>query len=181
MTEQELNQLRYPIGRYQFDSEKAAHRYPQWIEDIDQLPYRLANIVALLNDEQLDTPYRPGGWTIRQLIHHLGDSHTNCLIRFKLALTEDTPTIKAYNQDEWVRTPDATALNVDESLMFLSLIHKKLVVILKSLTPDDLQKSFIHPELGQITLLYTIGLYAWHGNHHLVHITKVCSQNKWLK
>lgn len=181
MTEQEMEQLRYPIGRYQFDAEKAAQLYPQWIEDIDELPYRLANIVTLLNDEQLDTPYRPGGWTIRQLVHHLGDSHMNSLIRFKLALTEDTPTIKPYNQDAWVKTADATALNMDESLMFLSLIHKKLVAILNNLSEADLQKSFVHPELGKITLLYSIGMYAWHGNHHLVQITRLCSQQKWLK
>ncbi|WP_342566149.1 YfiT family bacillithiol transferase [Paenibacillus sp. FSL R7-0345] len=170
--------LRYPIGTFEFTGEITDSVTAEWIKEIEELPERLREAVKDLNDEQLDTPYRPGGWTVRQVIHHVADSHMNALIRFKLALTEDKPVIKPYEEAKWAELPDY-ALPVEPSLLLIETLHKRWVTVLRELTPADLEKTFIHPESGTVSLGRNIGIYAWHGKHHLAHITSLCTRKGW--
>ncbi|RTR35828.1 putative metal-dependent hydrolase [Robertmurraya yapensis] len=170
--------VRYPIGKFQVDSEITMDLVQGWIEDVDQLPGQLREAVEVLNDEQLDTPYRDGGWTVRQVVHHLADSHMNAYIRFKLALTEENPIIKPYEEAEWAKLPDSE-LPVEVSLAILENVHLRLVKILNSLGPEDLEKTFVHPDSGLTAVAKNIGLYSWHGRHHLAHITSLCSRKGW--
>lgn len=170
--------LRYPIGTFQFDGEITDSVISGWISEIEVLPELVRNAVQSLNDEQLNTAYRPGGWTVRQVIHHVADSHMNAYIRFKLALTEDNPTIKPYNETEWAELPDY-ALPVETSLVLLESLHSRWTTVLRSLTPADLNKTFTHPESGVVSLSRNIGIYAWHGNHHLAHITSLSQRMGW--
>lgn len=150
-----------------------------WIADIASFPDRLSGAVEHLSAQQLDTPYRPGGWTIRQVVHHCADSHMNSLIRFKLALTEDKPVIKPYFEDRWANLPDSI-MDISPALQMLHGLHGKWVYLLQSLTAAELKKSFIHPEKqSEISLDVAIALYAWHCNHHLAHITSLKSRNCW--
>ena len=136
--------------------------------------------VGHLSDEQLNTPYRPEGWTIRQVVHHCADSHMNALIRFKLALTEDTPTVKPYLEDRWSELPDSKSTRIDSSIKILEGVHERLSLLLKSLTQSDLEREFIHPEHGRkILVKENIGLYAWHCDHHLAHITTLKKSKNW--
>jgi len=168
----------YPIGHYQYDGQITASIIDKWINDIEELPVLLQNAVKDLNDNQLDTPYRMGGWTIRQVVHHVADSHLNAYGRFKLALTEDQPIIKSYDQEKWAELPDST-LPVTISLSLLDALHKRWVTLLRSLTPSELEKTFIHPESGEVSVGKNIGIYAWHGRHHLAHITSLRSRKGW--
>jgi len=168
----------YPIGHYQYDGQITARIIDKWINDIEELPVLLQNAVKDLNDNQLDTPYRMGGWTIRQVVHHVADSHLNAYGRFKLALTEDQPIIKSYDQEKWAELPDST-LPVTISLSLLDALHKRWVTLLRSLTPSELEKTFIHPESGEVSVGKNIGIYAWHGRHHLAHITSLRSRKGW--
>lgn len=168
----------YPIGHYQYDGQITASIIDKWINDIEELPVLLQNAVKDLNDNQLDTPYRMGGWTIRQVVHHVADSHLNAYGRFKLALTEDKPIIKPYDQEKWAELPDST-LPVTISLSLLDALHKRWVTLLRSLTPSELEKTFIHPESGEVSVGKNIGIYAWHGRHHLAHITSLRSRKGW--
>lgn len=174
-----MQDLRYPIGQYKAPEPIATSDIKQWIEAIKQLPALLKTVVGPLNDTQLNTPYRPDGWTVRQLVHHIADSHINAYIRFKLALTEDQPTIKPYDQDAWAQMIDSETVEVDISLQLIDLLHFRWVRILSALTDKDYAREFIHPELGKIRLDWNIGLYAWHSRHHLAHITELIKRENW--
>ncbi|UHA71761.1 YfiT family bacillithiol transferase [Paenibacillus sp. 481] len=165
---------RYPIGTFEYEGEISSGQREIWIKEIEQLPAQLRATVQDLTEEQLDIPYRDGGWTIRQVVHHVSDSHMNAFTRFKLALTEDTPTIKPYLEDRWVSLGDSLEVDIDISLALLEALHKKWVILLTSLSESDYQKEFYHPESQQtVRLAYCLGTYAWHGNHHVAHITAV--------
>lgn len=170
---------KYPIGKYEAKEEYTKGEIEQFIERIELLPYKLEAAVAGWSDDQLDTPYREGGWTVRQLIHHVSDSHLNAYVRVKWALTEETPTIKAYNQQEWAETPD-TRLGVEYPLGMIKSLHQKWVGLLKQLLPEQLKKEFVHPETGKhVRLDQMTGNYAWHGEHHLAHIMVLKKKNGW--
>ena len=169
---------RYPIGKFEFKDEMTKDVVKKWIKEIEELPGLLRAAVKNMNMEQLDTPYRSGGWTVRQVVHHLADSHMNAYIRFKLALTEGNPTIKPYMEEKWAELPDSK-LPINVSLDLLASLHKRLVQLLHNLSPDDLKRTFLHPATGQVTVGKNIGLYAWHGRHHLAHITALSSRKGW--
>jgi uncharacterized damage-inducible protein DinB len=174
--------LRYPIGRFEpspsslaadFTTVRAAH-----IDTLRLLPERLRTAVSGLNDAQLDTPYREGGWTVRQVVHHVADSHANCYVRFKLALTEDSPTIKPYDEAAWALLPDSR-LPVDVSLALTAALHQRWVALLESMSNEDFQKCFNHPERGHQDLATTLALYDWHSRHHTAHITSLRTRMGW--
>lgn len=174
------DQLKFPVGTFQRPEIISKEQIADYIDIIETFPERLAAEVMQLSDEQLDTPYRPGGWTIRQVVHHCADSHVNSFVRFKLSLTEDTPVIKPYYEDRWAELADAKSLAIEPSLLLLKGLHKRWVVLLKSLKADDLKRTFIHPQSGRTYALdENIGLYAWHCNHHLAHITTLKSRRGW--
>ena len=162
-----MEDLRYPIGKYEGKGELR-----QWIDEIAAAPSQLRAAVKGLSAEQLDTPYRPGGWTVRQLVHHVPDSHLNSYVRFRLALTEHEPTIKPYDQEQWAGLIDARTAPVEVSLALLESLHERWVLLLRSLSPADWKRTFRHPEIGLVTLEWTAGSYAWHGRHHVAHINK---------
>lgn len=167
----ELEKLKYPIGRFAAPPKITLESIDQWMDEIEQLPQQIRETVAGLTKEQLDMPYRPEGWTVRQVIHHLPDSHMNSYIRFRWTLTEDEPTIKAYHEDRWAELHDAKNGNIEISLILLEAIHIRWSLLLRSLSPKELRKYFVHPESGKrISLDENIGMYAWHGKHHLAHI-----------
>ncbi len=181
MTEQELNKLRYPIGKFDYPNHSSNADIERWISTLEDFPSRLEHLVKNLSEAQLNTPYRPNGWTIRQTIHHLSDSHHHSYTRFKWALTEDKPIIKAYFEDKWAELFDAKSAPIAMSLAHLKAIHFKLVYLLKGLTDDDFNTCFIHPETQKIvSLKHNLGLYAWHSNHHYAHIENVLKANNWL-
>ncbi len=170
MTEE---QLKYPIGKFTPPAEYTKEAIAGFINDIKELPTNLRKVATTLTEEQLETPYRPGGWTLRQVIHHLADSHMHSLIRFKWALTEDTPTIKPYDQDSWAKLPDSK-LPIEPSLVMLDSIHQKLVALFASFTDADWDRIFVHPETkANVPLKRNLAIYAWHGKHHLAHIYAV--------
>ncbi|WP_026678156.1 YfiT family bacillithiol transferase [Fictibacillus gelatini] len=170
--------LRYPVGQFIFDSHISPELIEGWIKEIENAPIQLKEAVQDLNDEQLDTPYRSGGWTVRQVVHHLADSHMNSFIRFKLAITENNPTIKPYREDKWAELPDSN-LPITISLVFLEALHKRWVALLRSLNASDFEKTFNHPELGDQSIATAIGLYAWHGRHHIAHISSLRERSGW--
>ena len=176
MTDQD--DLRYPIGRFNppatsMPGIRAAH-----IETLRMLAERLGAAVAGLSDAQLDTPYRDGGWTVRQVVHHLADSHANAFIRFKLALTEDWPTIKPYDEAAWARLPDSK-LPIDDSLVFIDALHARLAGLLTAMSDADYHRGFIHPERGRVTLSLNLAIYDWHARHHVAHITDLRQRMGW--
>ncbi len=173
MTEQELERLRYPSGRFRPRDTLSQGERDALIEAIAALPSMVRQAVAGLSGTELDSPYRPGGWTGRQVVHHLPDSHLNAFIRFKLALTEDEPTIKTFEEAAWAELPDATRGGVDASLAILDGLHTRWARLLRSLSPADFQRTVMHPESGRITLDFLLQLYAWHGRHHVGHIAAV--------
>ncbi|WP_163099969.1 YfiT family bacillithiol transferase [Peribacillus alkalitolerans] len=173
-----MEDLRYPIGKYVFNEEISRETIDTWIEEIYNTPTKLRQAVQNLGDNQLDTPYRPEGWTIRQVIHHLVDSHMNSYVRFKLALTEDNPTIKPYSEDRWAELPDSK-LPIEISLDLLGALHKRWVYVLRNISPTELKKTFQHPDSGEITLEQNIGLYDWHCRHHIAHITSLRKRLNW--
>lgn len=167
----ELEQLKYPIGNYKKPELINRALIDEWINDIESFPVRLKKVISKLNTDQLNWRYRPGGWTIKQVIHHCGDSHMNSFIRFKLALTEDNPTIKPYFEDRWANTPDAQSDDISFSLDLLTGLHAKWSILLKSFDKNDLEKTYFHPEHNkEFTIKETISIYSWHCNHHLAHI-----------
>ncbi|WML57694.1 YfiT family bacillithiol transferase [Neobacillus sp. PS2-9] len=168
----------FPIGKFRFEGQITKSIIENWINDIEKLPEILRDAVIDLNVGQLDTPYRLGGWTVRQVVHHVADSHLNAYGRFKLALTEDQPIIKPYDQERWAELPDSE-LPVTISLSLLDALHKRWVTLLRTLTPSDFEKTFIHPESGEVSVGKNIGIYAWHGQHHLAHITSLRSRKGW--
>jgi hypothetical protein len=171
-----IDPLQYPIGKFASPVTYTDEDMRGWINDIKELPGKVRAAVTGLTDEQLDTPYRPGGWTIRQVVHHLPDSHMNSLIRFKWALTEDSPTIKAYHEDRWALLPDYK-LSVEPSLKMLEGIHIRLVALFESFTDEQWNRYFVHPETGNdVPLKRNLALYAWHSKHHLGHITNTIAR-----
>jgi hypothetical protein len=172
--------LRYPIGKFVFDSEPAGHEVRRLIDDIADTPERLRAAVEGLSERQLDTPYRPDGWTVRQVVHHVPDSHVNSYVRFRLALTETEPTIRPYDEARWAELTDARTAPVGMSLALLDSLHERWVVLLRSLSSSDLKLKFIHPEIGEVSLVKNVALYAWHGKHHVAHITSLRERMGWL-
>jgi len=171
--------LRYPIGDFDRDYETSTAAREERIRTIAELPKHLAEAVAGLSEAQVETPYRPGGWTVRQTVHHIADSHANAFIRFKLALTEDEPpTIKPYAEDRWAELGDSR-LPVDVSLKMLEAIHYRWLTLLNSMSEFDFPKTFIHPETGEWTLDGALALYAWHSKHHTAHITSLRERDRW--
>src|SRR5579862_7569743 len=168
-----MSDLRYPIGKFHFDGLLNEEQKKKSLDEIACTPAKLRAAVKGMSETQLDTPYRFGGWTIRQVIHHVPDSHLNAYIRFKLALTEDDPTIKPYAEDRWAELADSKATPVEVSLALLDSLHDRWVRLLRSLTEEEWKRTFQHPELGPMTLEKTLALYAWHGKHHVAHITEL--------
>jgi hypothetical protein len=169
-----MEDLQYPIGRYKAGSDLARS-----IDEIAAAPAQLRAAVAGLTPEQLDTAYRPGGWTVRQVVHHVPDSHINSYMRFRLALTEDEPVIKPYDEQKWAELADSRTAPVDVSLALLENLHERWTLLLRSLTPADWKRAFRHPELGVVNLEWNAGLYAWHGRHHVAHITSLRNRMGW--
>lgn len=181
MNSLELDKLKYPIGQFECPKNMTKQHVEGWITILEQFPIRLEALVKHLSKKQLDTQYRPGGWTIRQLVHHISDSHHHSYTRFKWALTEDKPVIKAYNEKLWAELNDSKLAPIQMSIEHLKAIHYKLVNLLKSLSTEDLNKCFIHPETNsEVLLSYNIGNYAWHSNHHYAHIENVMKRKGWL-
>ena len=171
--------LRYPVGVFRFPKSVSAEDLTRFIDQISDAPARLRAAMAGLADAQLDTPYRPGGWTVRQLAHHVPDSHINSYVRFRLALTEDDPVIKPYEESRWAELPDARTAPVEVSLALLENLHARWVPLLRSLSGADWKRSFRHPELGLVSLENNAALYAWHGRHHVAHITALRERMGW--
>jgi len=171
--------LRYPIGEFAPSEAISPAERSYWIDQLRALPGQVRDAVRGLTDEQLDTPYRPGGWTVRQVVHHLADSHMNAMLRIKLALTEDEPTIKPYEENLWAELVDSTVPAPEVSLRILEGVHARMVLMLKNMKEDDWQRSYIHPVNGSTTLDRHLGLYAWHGRHHLAHITSLIRRMDW--
>jgi uncharacterized damage-inducible protein DinB len=175
----DLDDLRYPIGRFNPPASSTAGIRAAQIQTLRVLPERLQAAVSGLDDAQLDTPYRDGGWTVRQLVHHIADSHANSYVRFKLALTEDWPTIKPYDEAAWAELSDSLTLPADVSLTFIAALHARWVSLLGSMSEDDFQKGFNHPELGRQNLARTLALYDWHSRHHTAHIANLRARQGW--
>jgi hypothetical protein len=172
--------LRYPIGPFTFERPLTDSQRQRFIDQIAETPAKLCTAVEGLSPQQLDTPYRPGGWTVRQVVHHLPDSHLNSYIRFKLALTEEEPTIKSYYEDRWAELEDARHAPLDISLALLESLHRRWVLLLRSLAAKDFARAFLHPELGVMSLDKNVSLYAWHGRPHVAHITSLRERSGWL-
>ncbi len=181
MTTQAVSpELQFPIGKFTMPAGplSGAER-KQAIATIAELPVRVRAAVAGLTSEQLDTTYRPGGWTVRQVVHHLADSHMNAFVRFKLALTEDDPTVKPYAEAAWAETVDAKTNAIDPSLHIIDGMHERLAVLLENMTAEDFARTFRHPERGVMTLDTTVVMYAWHCKHHVAHITGLRQRMGW--
>lgn len=175
-----MNPLSYPIGVYKKRLPITADRIAKDIADIDAFPRRIRQAVSNMNDAQLDTPYRPDGWTVRQVVHHCSDSHMNALIRFKLALTEDQPTIRPYFEERWAELADSKSMDIEPALTLLDGLHARWTCLLRSLSAEDLARKYVHPEYGQVYALEElIGQYAWHCNHHLAHVTELMKREGW--
>jgi uncharacterized damage-inducible protein DinB len=171
--------LRYPVGQFSFDDAPAGGGRQGLIQEIADAPRRLREAVADLSPEQLDTPYRPGGWTVRQVVHHVPDSHLNSYVRFKLALTEDEPAIRTYHEELWAELPDSRATPVEVSLALLDSLHERWVILLGALGEEDFKRTFSHPEWGVVPLDKAIAIYAWHGRHHVAHVTSLRERMNW--
>ncbi|MEQ6124201.1 YfiT family bacillithiol transferase [Pseudotenacibaculum sp. MALMAid0570] len=175
-----MTDLRYPIGHFTSPEEITEDIKQKWIQTLEDFPLRLENLVKDLSEEQLETPYRDGGWTVRQVVHHCADSHHNSYIRFKWALTEENPLIKAYNEADWAELFDTKTGPINMSILHLKAVHAKLVYLLRGLSDSDLKKTFIHPESKEaVLLLVNIGIYAWHCNHHYAHIEHLLIRKGW--
>lgn len=166
-----MTDLSYPIGSFTYDTEVTPGKRTAWIRQIAEAPAAMRAAVAGLSHAQLDRSYRPGGWSVRQLVHHVADSHMNAYIRFKWTLSEDNPTIKAYDQDRWSTLADSQQTPVDVSLDILDAVHRRWVVLMESLKGEDWVRPLQHPENGPMTLDRLLQLYAWHGRHHVAHVT----------
>jgi len=174
-----MTDLRYPIGRFHYDGPLTEDKKQKCLDDITQAPANLRAAVSSLSPQQLDTPYRPDGWTVRQLVHHVPDSHMNAYVRFKLALTEDEPTIKPYAEDRWAVLPDTQSTPIEVSLMLLESLHTRWMRLLGSIAAADWKRTFRHPELGLMPLDKNLALYAWHGRHHVAHVTELRKRMEW--
>jgi len=175
----DLETLRYPVGRFEPAGRIPAAERSGFLDSIASTPARLRAAVAGLSDAQLDTPYREGGWTVRQLIHHVPDSHLNAYVRFKLALTEDNPRIKPYEEAEWAKLGDSRTTPVETSLTLLDTLHDRWDRLLRSMSDADFQRPLDHPEMGPLSLDTMTRLYEWHGRHHVAHVTRLRERMGW--
>ena len=172
--------LRFPIGPFTYAGPATAEERRQRIAQIERTPEELRAAARGLSAAQLDTPYRPGGWTVRQVVHHVPDSHLNAVIRFKLALTESSPTIKPYAEARWAELGDVAGTPIEVSLRLLDALHERWVVLLRSLAPAEFERTLVHPERNAtMTLDEVLALYAWHGPHHTAHITRLRARSGW--
>jgi len=174
-----MSDPRFPVGKFHYDGPPNEEQKHVFLDEIARTPANLRAAVHGLSEAQLDTEYRPGGWSVRQVIHHVPDSHLNSYVRFKLALTEDDPTIKPYAEDRWAELADSKATPVEVSLTLLDSLHDRWVRLLRSLTEEEWKRTFRHPDLGPMTLEKTLALYAWHGKHHVAHITELRKRMSW--
>jgi hypothetical protein len=173
-----LEDLRFPIGRFRSPASSIAGVRDAQIETLRLLPERLRAAVDGLSDSQLDTPYREGGWTVRQVVHHMADSHANAYIRCKLALTEDWPTIKPYDEAAWANLADSR-LPIEPSLAFVNALHGRWVALFEGLTEEDFQKGYEHPQQGRQTVAKALAIYDWHSRHHTAHIANLRARQGW--
>lgn len=173
-----MEEIKYPIGRFKPPHTTTPAEVTTWIDEIEGLPKKLREEVISLSSRRLDTPYRKNGWTVRQVVHHIADSHLNSYTRFKLALTEERPTIKPYKEKQWAKLSDSQ-LPVEPSLTLIDGLHQRWSYLLRSLDKNQLSRELIHPEAGTIVLKNMIAHYAWHGNHHLGHITTLKKKRNW--
>ncbi|MFN7963527.1 MAG: putative metal-dependent hydrolase [Thermoanaerobaculia bacterium] len=174
-----METLRYPTGRFQANREPTAAELEEFRNAIAALPAELAAATAGLDDRQLDTPYRPEGWTLRQVVHHVADSHVNAYVRTRLALTEDRPTIRTYVEAEWARLPDAEKAPIEVSLRLLEALHQRWAALLRALPDTALDRPLEHPDHGTLPLKVLLGLYTWHGRHHVAHIVRLRERMGW--
>lgn len=174
-----MDNLQYPVGRFHRPDALTGEERNNAIDEIAVAPQHLRQAVTGLDNTQLDTPYRPGGWTVRQVAHHVADSHINSYVRFRLALTENEPVIKPYEEALWAELNDARTMPVEPSLTLLDAMHSRWVSLLRSMTVEDFARTFRHPELGLVTLDGNVALYAWHGRHHVAHIVNLRERMGW--
>jgi uncharacterized damage-inducible protein DinB len=170
---------RYPIGQFAMPAQVSAARRQQAIDEIATTPAKMRAAVKGLSDAQLDTPYREGGWTVRQVVHHVADSHLNAYVRLKLALTEDKPTIKPYNEAAWAELADSKSTPIEVSLTLLDSVHTRFVQLWRSLKPADFERVLVHPEHGERNVDWLLFVYEWHGKHHAAHITELRKHKGW--
>ncbi|MDZ4859943.1 MAG: putative metal-dependent hydrolase [Candidatus Hydrogenedentes bacterium] len=170
---------RFPVGEFSSPGEITPRLLDEYIDTIASAPSAFRGAVAGLSSAQLDTPYRDGGWTVRQVVHHMADSHMNSFVRYKLALTEENPTIKPYAEDRWAELIDGKAADVEVSLRLLEGIHERWVMLVRAFTLTEWERTFNHPERGKVRLDSTMAMYAWHCRHHLAHITVLRDQKGW--
>ena len=171
--------LRVPIGRFRAPDTITLQDRVDWIDAVASAPALLRRAVTGLTPEQLDTPYREGGWTVRQVAHHVPDSHMNAYIRFKLALTETDPVIKPYKEGEWAQLNDTAGTPIETSLVLLEKLHERWVILLRGMSEEAWKRQFIHPEMGPVPLERSLGIYAWHGKHHVAHVTELRKRRGW--
>jgi hypothetical protein len=174
-----MTDLRYPVGKFTYEAAPTPEQRRELLHNIEQTPARLRAAVTGLTERQLDTPYRPEGWSVRQVVHHVPDSHLNAYIRFKLALTEDEPAIKPYAEDRWAQLADTKETPIEVSLSLLESLHTRWIRLLRSLQGEDWKRTYRHPELGLMNLEKTLALYSWHGRHHVAHVTTLRERNGW--
>lgn len=175
-----VQDLRYPIGKFAYEGEITRERRDLWIDEIASLPVRLAEALEGLTEERLDSPYRPDGWTVRQVAFHLADSHLNSFARFKLALTEDEPAIKPYEEGRWALLPDSAEAPVAMAQAFVSALHERWAYLLRRMNDAEYARTFFHPASGKTSRLdAALGMYAWHGRHHIAHITSLRERMGW--
>jgi hypothetical protein len=174
-----MSDPRFPIGKFHFEGPLSEDQRRSLIAEIEEAPEALRVAVNGLSAQQLDTRYREGGWTVRQVTHHVPDSHMNAYMRFKLALTEEEPTIKPYAEDRWAQLADTQSTPLEVSLALLDSLHRRWTQLLRSLKPEDWKRTFRHPELGLVSLERNLGLYAWHGRHHVGHVTELRKKMGW--
>jgi hypothetical protein len=174
-----MDDLRYPAGKFTPDPVPTPDKRHAWIRSIAETPAALRQALAGLTDAQIDTPYRPEGWTVRQVVHHVPDSHMNAYVRFKLALTEINPTVKLYDEAAWARLADTATTPIETSLVLLAALHDRWVTLLESMRDEEFDRGLTHPERGVITTDWLLQLYAWHGRHHTAHITALRQRERW--
>lgn len=178
---EDLEKLRYPIGQFICPAKISKEDIHNWTSVLEKLPQRLTDLVVDFSEEQLETPYRPGGWTVRQVVHHIADSHHHSYTRFKWALTENSPLIKVYEEKDWSELLDGKKAPVELSLSYIKALHAKLVYMIKQLSPEDFKKSYIHPDGNvNVTVAENLGKYAWHSNHHYAHIENLAIKKGWI-
>jgi hypothetical protein len=170
---------RYPIGEFSFNGTLSEQEKAKHLDHIEQTPARLRAAVEGLSEKQLNTPYRDGGWTVRQVVHHVPDSHLNAYVRFKLALTEEEPTIRPYMEKPWAELPDGKSAPIELSLALLESLHKRWMLTLRNIKPSEWKRKFNHPEIGMLNLEKTLALYSWHGRHHVAHVTSLRERMGW--